>query len=82
VKTFQLYSTPGCHLCELAKEVIWPLLDEFDLRMEEVDIADSDELVERYGVRIPVLHASGIGRELDWPFDQVQAREFLATLNY
>ena len=78
MKTCILYSTPGCHLCELAKELLWPLLDEFAARMEEIDIADSDELIERYGVRIPVLTAPDVTQELGWPFDQQQARFFLA----
>lgn len=76
-----LYSTPGCHLCELAKEVLWPLLEEFNLRMNEVDIADSDRLIEKYGVRIPVLAVPGVEQELNWPFDQHQVREFFASIS-
>jgi hypothetical protein len=81
VKTCLLYSTPGCHLCELAKDILWPLLDEFTLRLDEVDIADCDELVERYGVRIPVLAFADTDEELNWPFDQHQARAFLANIS-
>lgn len=72
-----LYMTSGCHLCEQAEELLWPLLDEFSLRLAQVDIADSDELLERYGVRIPVLLCLRSGAELAWPFDQQQARQFL-----
>ena len=77
VATLTLYMTSGCHLCELAEELLWPLLDEFSLRLEPVDIADSDELLERYGVCIPVLLCKGNRAELAWPFDQHQARQFL-----
>lgn len=80
VTTCLLYSTSGCHLCELAKDILWPLLDEFAVRLKEVDIADSDELIERYGVRIPVLVADNQTMELGWPFDQQQARGFLASI--
>jgi len=72
-----LYSTPGCHLCDLAKDILWPLLNDFPLRMEEIDIADSDELLERYGVRIPVVAQPHSLNELGWPFDKAQAAEFL-----
>lgn len=72
-----LYMTSGCHLCEQAEELLWPVLEEFSLRLEQVDIADSDELLERYGVRIPVLLCTRSRAELAWPFDQHQARQFL-----
>lgn len=77
MKVIYLYSTPGCHLCDLAKDIVWPLLSDYPLRMEEIDIADTDELLERYGVRIPVLAALDRDDELSWPFDSVQAKKFL-----
>lgn len=75
--TLILYTTSGCHLCEHAKDRLWPVLSSGDWRLEEVDIADSDELVERYGVRIPVLARVGGGEELDWPFDEPQLEQWL-----
>lgn len=79
--TLDLYSTPACHLCELAKEILWPLLDEYDLALREIDIADSDELLEAYGVRIPVLKSVQLEDDLGWPFDKHQAREYLDRIN-
>jgi hypothetical protein len=76
-----LYSTPGCHLCEMAREIVSPLLTHFSLCLEEIDIAESDELIERYGVRIPVLKSPRHLDELGWPFDSVQASEFLARVS-
>jgi hypothetical protein len=69
--------TSACHLCEQAKEVLWPLTNEFPLHLQEVDIADSDELLARYGVRIPVLMFIDGQEELGWPFDGAQLRDFL-----
>lgn len=66
--TLILYTTLGCHLCEQAKEQVWPLLADSRWRLKEVDIADSDALVERYGVRIPVIARADTGAELGWPF--------------
>jgi len=42
-----------------------------------VEIADDDELLERYGVRIPVLQRLDTGAELDWPFDAVAIERLL-----
>ncbi|HTF95613.1 MAG TPA: glutaredoxin family protein [Cellvibrio sp.] len=78
MKTVYLYSTPGCHLCDLAWEVLTPLIINLPLRLEEVDIAGSDELIERYGVRIPVLKYADHAEDLGWPFDDRQAADFLA----
>lgn len=70
-----LYHTLGCHLCDLAKEQIEPLLDVCDLRLVEIDIADDDTLLQRYGVRIPVIRlateaeSTEVGADLGWPFD-------------
>ena len=75
-----LYSTAGCHLCDLAKAVIWPLLVKHDFRLIEVDVSEQDELVNRYGVRIPVLGSSLIGRELDWPFSVKDIDDFFTEL--
>ncbi len=77
MKPVYLYSTLGCHLCEMAKEIVSPLLNYYSLYLEEIEIAESDELVERYGVRIPVLKSPHHLDELGWPFDTSQAKAFL-----
>lgn len=81
MKLIYLYSTPGCHLCELARDIVAPLLSSYSLRLEEIDIAESDALIERYGVRIPVLKSTNHLDELGWPFDSAQAADFLARVN-
>ena len=45
--------------------------------VDVVDIAQSEELVERFGTRIPVLRRSDTGQELDWPFTRDQLLTFL-----
>ena len=72
----QLFTTLGCHLCELAEEEIMPLV-EHGLLVELVDIADSEALFEAYGLRIPVLRRVDTGAELGWPFDTGQVVSFL-----
>lgn len=69
-----LYGTAGCHLCEQAEELLQPFVTAGVFRFDVVDISSDDALVERYGIRIPVLaiEAGGQQLELGWPFDQAQ----------
>ena len=71
-----LYGTSACHLCEVAQELLRATLNPEFFDIQLVDIADSDELVERYGVRIPVLQRQD-GGELGWPFDVAALVNFL-----
>ncbi|WP_207063148.1 glutaredoxin family protein [Motiliproteus sp. SC1-56] len=75
MRTLTFYTTSGCHLCELAEAMICATLDLDALSVEAVDIADSDDLIDRYGTRIPVLQEGA--RELGWPFDQAQLTAFV-----
>jgi hypothetical protein len=72
-----LYSTVGCHLCELALELAAPILKNSNYQLQERDIADSDELMDSYGIRIPVLRRPEKDSELNWPFDLDQLQSFL-----
>lgn len=68
-RKLHLYTTVGCHLCEVAESIIDPIADRNQLVVERVEIADSDALLQRYGVRIPVIRPHGSTLELGWPFD-------------
>lgn len=70
------YTTLGCHLCEQALELIDQVLDD-RYQFIEQDIADDDQLIERYGVRIPVLRRPEQDSELGWPFDINNLVDFL-----
>ena len=72
----QLFSTLGCHLCEIAEAEIMPLVER-GLLVELVDITDPEDLTDAYGLRIPVLRRVDTGAELDWPFDADQVVAFL-----
>ena len=68
-----LYSTEGCHLCEMA----FDLVSQIGLAEQThiVDIAFDDALFSRYGVTIPVLKYQD--SELNWPFDLEQLIHWL-----
>ncbi|WP_164837182.1 glutaredoxin family protein [Vibrio alfacsensis] len=68
-----LYSTEGCHLCEMALDLVKQTgLAE---QTHVVDIAFDDVLFSRYGVTIPVLKFQE--SELNWPFDLNQLTHWL-----
>ncbi|MCP8898821.1 glutaredoxin family protein [Gilvimarinus xylanilyticus] len=72
-----LLTTASCHLCEHAQAIVDAYPGGLDLR--RFDIACDDEMIERYGLRIPVLRAD-TGDELDWPFTSRQLDEFICAL--
>ena len=51
-----IYSKPGCHLCDRAKEVI----ERCRVECEVVDISGNVELEARYGLDIPVILLDGV----------------------
>ncbi|MFK0572078.1 glutaredoxin family protein [Endozoicomonas sp.] len=62
-----LYTTAGCHLCEEAEQMLHILSEQQLCQWQPLEICDHDDLVNRYGIRIPVI-ATGQGREIGWPF--------------
>jgi glutaredoxin len=54
-----LYSRPGCHLCDAARDVILAERARTDFAFEEIDIETSDDLLKDYGIRIPVVTLDG-----------------------
>ena len=66
-----IYTGDYCHLCEDAKELLRPLLEQKGLVLREVSIGSDKALKDRYGLRIPVVLLPD-GREKDWPFTAAQ----------
>lgn len=54
-----IYSRPGCHLCDEAKQAIESAqcMDEYTL--EEIDIESDIELLRRFRYEIPVVMING-----------------------
>lgn len=72
----ELFTTLGCHLCEEALVLAIQLQQSgMKLDITEVEIADSPELVEQYGIRIPVIRQGD--REIGWPFNLTELQQFL-----
>lgn len=71
-----LYGTSGCHLCELAEQQLLPWLEQ-GWCVELIDIADDDNLAERFALLIPVVERVSDGQLLCWPFGQPDLQQFL-----
>lgn len=54
-----LYTRKRCPLCETVKDTLLELKEDWKFTLEEIDIAESDELTELYGLMIPVVHIDG-----------------------
>jgi hypothetical protein len=78
-----LLETAGCHLCEQALEIVnqcW--VNDFDLFIENLDIADFPEWQAEYATRIPVLYHPETQTDLGWPFDQTAVTAFIEALRH
>jgi glutaredoxin len=59
VHRITVYSKPGCHLCDRAKEVLNRCRQRVVFEIEVVDISQNLELLKRYGQDIPVILLDG-----------------------
>jgi glutaredoxin len=50
-----LYTRPGCHLCDEAKQQMAPLLAEFRVALREVNIDSDPALREQFTNDVPVI---------------------------
>ncbi|MGZ6546066.1 MAG: glutaredoxin family protein [Actinomycetota bacterium] len=55
-----LYSRPGCHLCDEAREVLLAEQARSPFELSEVSVEGDDELERAYGIRIPVVIVDGV----------------------
>jgi len=57
-----LYSRPGCHLCDQAREVLLAEQARTPFDLSEVSVEGDDDLERSYGIRIPVVMVDGVER--------------------
>ena len=54
-----LYGAPGCHLCDVAKDVLERQREPLGFELRVVDISGDDELERAYREQIPVVFVGG-----------------------
>ena len=66
-----LISGPNCHLCDQAKDILYPLLEAKNIQLEEQNVAENAALFDQYGLHLPVVLFPD-GSEKGWPFTAAQ----------
>jgi glutaredoxin len=75
-----LYTSPGCHLCDEARELLLRVQADHAFELVERDITRNDDLHRAYLERIPVIALDG--EELfDWFVGEDVLRARLASLH-
>ena len=70
VISLQLYTKPGCHLCDEARMVVETVVSQFrsvhagvaaniQVQIYEINILEDEKLLNLYGEEIPVLQING-----------------------
>lgn len=78
-----LLETSACHLCEQALVIVNQCrLEDHDLFIENIDIAESEEWQAQYGTRIPVLYHPETKTDLGWPFELADVKVFIEALRH
>jgi thiol-disulfide isomerase/thioredoxin len=54
-----IYSRPGCHLCDEAKAVVESLRERYAVVLRTINVESSADLENRYGSDIPVVLING-----------------------
>ncbi len=73
-----LYSKPGCHLCDDAREVVRRVCAELGESWTEVDVSADPELHARYREQIPVTFVDGRQHDF-WRVDPARLRKALTS---
>lgn len=71
-----LISKPGCHLCDVAREVIERVSRDLGVSWTERSIVDDPELHARYREEIPVTLVDGVQHDY-WHLDESRLRAAL-----
>ena len=73
-----LYSRPGCHLCDAAREVVVRVCEDLGETFVEVDIDSDPDLADRVRDEIPVTFVDGAQHDF-WRVDEARLRAALAS---
>ena len=76
MKTVTLIAKPGCHLCDVARDVIVRICGETGASWEEKDINKDEELYRKYWEQIPVVLVDGAQHDF-WRVDPDRLRKAL-----
>jgi glutaredoxin len=55
----EMYSRPGCHLCDEAKDVIERVAGRVPISLRVINVEDDPQLEAAFGTEIPVVFVNG-----------------------
>ena len=55
----ELYTRKGCHLCDVAKDVILRVGMRRSFELKVIDVDTSSALQEKFGLEVPVIFVGG-----------------------
>jgi len=73
-----LVTRPGCHLCEVAREVVARVCADLGETWEELDMDADPALAARYAEEIPVTLVDGHQHDF-WRVDETRLRRALGA---
>ena len=59
-----VYSRKNCHLCDVALETLETVEAELDFEIEKIFIDGNEELTNKYGEEVPVIHIDGVHHDM------------------
>ncbi len=71
-----LYTRPGCHLCDAAREVVERVCADLGEAYDEIDIDRDPELRQRFTDEVPVTFVDGRQHDF-WRVDEQRLRTAL-----
>jgi glutaredoxin len=71
-----VFTRHGCHLCEVAVEVLEGMRNELNFEIEKIYIDSNAELEKLYGEQVPVIHIDGVHHD----FFRVDPERFKSSL--
>lgn len=76
MRTVQLYSRHGCHLCEDTLKTLENLQSELEFEIEEIFIDGDSELEYKFGELVPVIQIDHVQHDF-FKIDPVRFRKAL-----
>jgi glutaredoxin len=80
MRTVQIYSRHGCHLCEIAVNVLESMQNELNFEIQEIFIDGNADLESRYGDQVPVIQIDHVQHDF-FAVDPVRFRKAITTAN-
>ena len=59
-----VYSRKNCHLCDVAIESLESVKVELDFEIDKIYIDGDNELTNKYGEEVPVIHIDGVHHDM------------------